>query len=74
MIKRIVAALLCALLMLSDIQWAQAAGTVYFTAVNETVLELSDANMPFWSNGYIYVSSNMFADKELGISYSNNTH
>jgi len=64
--------LLCALLMLSVFPTVQAAGTVYFTAVNETVLKLSEATMPFWLNGYLYVSSDMFADKELGITYYHN--
>lgn len=68
------AALLCALVMLlAEVPYARATGTLYFTAVNETVLELSDATMPFQSGGVLYVSSNMFSDKELGISYSNNT-
>ena len=66
------AVLLCALLILSGVPSAQAAGTVYFTAVNETVLKLTDATMPFWSNGRLYVSSDMFADKELGVTYYHN--
>ena len=67
------AVLVCALLMLAGVRSAEAAGTVYFTAVNETVLELSDATMPFWHNGYMYVSTAMFADKELGVYSSHNT-
>ncbi|MBE6962339.1 MAG: hypothetical protein E7445_07800 [Ruminococcaceae bacterium] len=69
---RLGAMLLCALLMLSEIPAAQATGTVYFTAVNETVLKLSESTMPFWANSSLYVSSDMFADKELGITYYNN--
>ena len=69
---RCCAALLCALLMLSAVPAAQATGTVYFTAVNETVLKLTDATMPFWANGCLYVSSDMFADKELGVTYYHN--
>lgn len=69
---RLSAMLLCALLMLSVGPAAQATGTVYFTAVNETVLKLSETTMPFWSNGNLYVSADMFADKELGITYYNN--
>ena len=65
------AAFLCALLMISCVP-VTAVGTVYFAAVNETVLKLSDATMPFWSNGILYVASDMFADKELGITYYNN--
>lgn len=58
-----------------------AADQVYFTAVNETVLELSDATMPFWSNGRLYVHSSVFSTRrqgsgqgtELGITYSYNS-
>ena len=66
-------ALLFALLMLSGIRWARATESVYFTAVNETVLELSDATMPFWADGHLYVPASVFANKELGITYSSNT-
>lgn len=45
---------------------------VYYTAVNDTVLPLNDDSMPFWSSGYLYVSSSMFFGKELGVYYSNN--
>jgi len=69
---RLSAMLLSALLMLSVIPAAQATEPVYFTAVNETVLKLSDATMPFWSNNNLYVPADMFADKELGITYYNN--
>ena len=30
---------------------------VYFTAVNEQLLDLSSETMPFWSDGVLYVSS-----------------
>ena len=69
---RLSAILLCALLMLPAAPITRAAETVYFTAVNETVLKLSEATMPFWANNYLYVSSDTFADKELGITYYNN--
>lgn len=52
---------------------AQAAPTVYFTAVNDYVLELSDDTMPFWSGGYLYLPSTIFTGsvgRQLGISYS----
>ena len=65
------AALLSILMMICCVPVA-ADGAVYFTAVNETVLKLSDATMPFWANGILYVPSDMFADKELGITYYNN--
>ena len=65
------AALLSILMMICCVPVA-ADGAVYFTAVNETVLKLSDATMPFWANGILYVPSDMFADKELAITYYNN--
>lgn len=52
---------------------AAAAGSVYFTAINETILPLSDSTMPFWSDGYLYVSSSTFSGGGLGIYYSHNT-
>ena len=50
---------------------SEAAGTVYFTAVNKNVLSLSDATMPFWSGGYLYVPSTIFTGvgRDLGVSY-----
>lgn len=66
------AVVLCVLLMVSAVPPVQATETVYFTAVNETVLKLSDTTMPFVQNGILYVSSEMFADKELGITYYHN--
>ena len=72
-ILRVCAVLLCVLTVLASVRGAEAAGTVYFTAVNETVLELTDATMPFWHNGYMYVSTAMFAEKDLGVHYSYNT-
>lgn len=50
-----------------------AADTVYFTAVNKDVLELTDATMPFWSGGYLYVPGTIFTTtvgKELNVKYS----
>ena len=48
----------------------RAAGDVYFTAVNKNVLSLSDATMPFWSGGYLYVPSTIFTGvgRDLGVS------
>ena len=42
---------------------------MYFTAVNKSVLELSDATMPFWSDGYLYVPSTIFTgvSGDLGV-------
>jgi hypothetical protein len=50
-----------------------AAEQVYFTSVNESILELTEATMPFWSNGFLYVPSTVFSDsEELDFSYSRN--
>ncbi len=35
---------------------------VYFTAVDVNMLELNDETMPFWSGGYLYVDSTIFAN------------
>lgn len=70
--KRVLALLMaCAMLLAVTPEPAAAAETVYFTAVNERVLDLSDSTMPFWSGGYLYVPATVFA--ELGINYSHNT-
>ena len=39
---------------------AEAANYVYFVAAGENVLPLSDATMPFWSGGYLYIASSIF--------------
>lgn len=39
---------------------AEAANYVYFVAAGENVLSLSDATMPFWSGGYLYIASSIF--------------
>lgn len=72
--KRKIASLLCALLLLGQMiaPSASAEGIVYFTAVNDSVLELTDATMPFWSGGYLYVPSTVFNSSEFGFSYSRN--
>jgi peptidoglycan/xylan/chitin deacetylase (PgdA/CDA1 family) len=72
--KKRILAFLCAVLMIAQASSlpVQAAETVYFTAVNETILELSDTTMPFWSGGYLYVATNLFSNRELGLYYSYN--
>ena len=69
--KRMAAALLCLLLVFQLTAPTQATGDVYFTAVNKNVLSLSDATMPFWSGGYLYVPSSIFTGvgRDLGVSY-----
>lgn len=76
MLRRRIILLLLALLLLIQTGpvTAEAAGSVYFTAVNKDVLDLTDSTMPFWSGGLLYVPSAIFANrrKELGLSYSYN--
>ena len=70
--RKLAVLLLCLLLVfqMSAVP-SEAAGTVYFTAVNKNVLSLSDATMPFWSGGYLYVPSTIFTGvgRDLGVSY-----
>lgn len=49
-----------------------AVGTIYFTSVNDTLLDLSDATMPFWQGGVLYVSGAALDGTDLGIFYSYN--
>ena len=53
-----------------------AAPTVYFTSVNDTILNLSDETMPFWQGNMLYVPHTAIDDgkmpKELGIYCSYN--
>ena len=47
-----------------------AAGSIIFTAVNDTLLPLSDETMPFGSGGALYVASTAFDGTDLGIYYT----
>ena len=69
--KRWAMGLLCCLLLVQLAFPAKAAGSVYFVAAEESVLPVTDATMPFWANGYLYVPASAFAN--LGISVINNT-
>ena len=79
--KKRLAALLCAALLVCQLAAspAQAVESVHFTAINDNMLPLSEENMPFWSNGYLYVDSSIFtmapntAGRVLGIYRSWNT-
>ncbi|MBQ9647255.1 MAG: hypothetical protein IJV43_02700 [Oscillospiraceae bacterium] len=67
--------LILALLMLASLapERGDAAETVCFTAVNDTLLDLSADTMPFWSGGVLYVPSSAISygdPPELGIFYS----
>lgn len=41
--------------------------TIYFTAVNDTILELRDDTMPFLANGEVYVPYEVFNPNSTGI-------
>ena len=76
--KRRWAALALSLLLLFQLAAppkAQAVNYVYFVAAGENVLPLSDATMPFWSGGYLYIASSIFtgiARAALNIGRSRN--
>ena len=75
--KRLTALLCCALLVfqLAAPPKAKAANYVYFVAAGENVLPLSDATMPFWNGGYLYIASSIFtgiAREALDIGRSRN--
>jgi len=76
--KRLTALLLCVLMIVQ--MTSLSAGAVgeeaYFVAAEENILPLSDETMPFWHNGYLYVSSSIFTGivrKSLGVSYVRGT-
>ena len=54
----------------------QAAPSVCFTSVNDTIRDLNDETMPFWSDGLLYIPHTAIDDgnvpKELGIYCSYN--
>lgn len=43
---------------------------IYFTAVDERVLDLNDETMPFWFGGYLYVAATVFRESGVGYSYN----
>ena len=57
--KRTALALVLTLLV-ALLNTAQAAGNIYLTAVNESVLELTSDTMPTWSGGVLYVPYTVF--------------
>lgn len=71
--KKMLCALLCVLMLCSLVPPETAASpTVYFSAVNDTLLDLSDETMPLWSGGRLYVTYASAWKSDLGISYSYN--
>ena len=51
---------------------ASSTSDIYFTAVNDQLMDLSYDTMPFYSNSVLYVSSRLFEGGELGLSYGRN--
>ena len=55
---------------------AKAAKSVYFTAINDNIMPLTDATMPFWSGGFLYISGSVFTGylrESIGVSYTYNS-
>lgn len=66
--KRWIAALLCAVLLVVGVPSARAITVedVYFTAVNISLLPLSANTMPIWVDGQIYVPASVFDKQQTG--------
>lgn len=76
--KRIISLLLALVILLAasaPLPWQRtlAAGTVYFTSVNDVLCALDDETMPFWSGGNLYVPSTVFSAYDLNLSYIRDT-
>ena len=72
--KRLLSLLLSVLMLCTLLPpRASAAPTLYFTAVNDRMCDLSDETMPFWQNGVLYVAgATVDGPDDLGIRYSYN--
>ena len=69
--KRLLCLLVTVLMLCSLVpETTLADTTVYFTAVNDQLLSLSDDTMPFWSGGRLYFSSTAISGSDLGVFYS----
>lgn len=57
-----IAAALCSVLLVFQLAAppAQAAGYLCFVAMGESILPMTDASMPFWKDGYLYIASSSF--------------
>ena len=69
--KRLLSLLLSVLMLCTLLPpRASAAPTLYFTAVNDRMCDLSDKTMPFWQNGLLYVAgATVDGPDDLGIRY-----
>ncbi len=68
---RIAAALLCVLFAFGLARADAAQDGIYFVAVENMVLPLTEETMPFWHDGYLYISGDVFTGTvrdTLGIS------
>lgn len=63
--KKIIALLLCVCLAAGFLSMGSASGTVYFTAVNNTLLELRADRMPKYYGGDMYLPVSVFASASL---------
>lgn len=72
--KRLLSLLLSVLMLCTLLPpCASAAPTLYFTAVNDRMCDLSDETMPFWQSGLLYVAgATVDGPDDLGIRYSYN--
>ena len=72
--KRLLSLLLSVLMLCTLLPpRASAAPTLYFTAVNDRMCDLSDETMPFWQNGLLYVAgATVDGPDDLYIRYSYN--
>lgn len=68
--KRFAATVLAVAMLLTLCPAAVAEDSVYFTAVDERVLDLNDSTMPFWFGGYLYVAATVFRESGVGYSYN----
>jgi len=74
--RRFTAALLLTaflLLPLASSGQAAAPSGLYFTAANDHLLDFNTETMPFYSNNVLYVSSRLFEDAGLDVSYVRST-
>ena len=71
--KKILALAACAVMLFQlAAPYAAAAEEIYFVATERIVLPLTEETMPFWNNGYLYISSTIFtglARESVGISH-----
>ena len=63
-------ALILAVVLLAQVMMAAPSDDIYFTAVNDSVLTLTDETMPFKLGGVMYVPYTVFNNSELDVYYS----